>query len=125
MRRPTNVADFLVVAASSNGRVGIGEAMRVLRAGGSALDAGEAGTRLVEDNPHDNSVGTGGLSNLLGEVELDASIMEGRTLAAGAVGSVRYYPNPVSIARRVMETMPHCFLVGAGAELFAGQQGFA
>jgi len=44
--------------------------------------------------------------------------------AAGAIGSVRYYPNPVSIARRVMETMPHCFLVGTGAERFAGQHGF-
>jgi len=118
------VAGSLIVVASSNGRVGIGEAMRVLRAGGSALDAVEAGTRLVEDNPNDNSVGTGGLPNLLGEVELDASIMDGRTLAAGAVGSVRYYPNPVSIARRLLETMPHCFLVGTGAERFAGQSGF-
>mgnify|MGYP001250113542 CR=1 FL=1 len=118
------MADSLIVVASSNGRVGIGEALRVLKSGGSALDAVEAGTRLVEDNPHDNSVGTGGLPNLLGEVELDASIMDGRTLAAGAIGSVRYYPNPVSIARRVMETMPHCFLVGTGAERFAGQHGF-
>lgn len=119
------MVESLIVVASSNGRVGIGEAMRVLKAGGSALDAVEAGTRLVEDNPDDNSVGTGGLPNLLGEVELDASIMDGRTLAAGAVGSVRYYPNPVSIARRVMETMPYCFLVGPGAERFAAQQGFA
>ena len=114
----------MIVVASSNGRVGIGEAMRVLKQGGSALDAVEAGVRLVEDNTDDHSVGTGGLPNLLGEVELDASIMNGRTLAAGAVGSVRYYPNPVSIARRVMDELPHCFLVGAGAERYAAEAGF-
>ncbi len=114
----------MIVVASSNGRVGIGEAMRVLRNGGSALDAVEAGVRLVEDNTADNSVGTGGLPNLLGEVELDASIMDGRTLAAGAVGSVRFYPNPISIARRVMDELPHCFLVGAGAERYAAESGF-
>ena len=114
----------MIVVASSNGRVGISEAMRVLRNDGSALDAVEAGVRLVEDNTADNSVGTGGLPNLLGAVELDASIMDGRTLAAGAVGSVRFYPNPISIARRVMDELPHCFLVGAGAERYAAESGF-
>jgi L-asparaginase / beta-aspartyl-peptidase len=115
----------MIVVASSNGRVGIAEAMRVLKSGGRALDAVEAGVRLVEDNVADNSVGTGGLPNLLGEVELDASIMDGRTLAAGAVGSVRYYPNPISIARRVMDELPHCFLVGTGAERYAEESGFS
>jgi len=98
--------------------------MRLLRAGCSALDAVEAGVKLVEDNVADNSVGTGGLPNLLGEVELDASIMDGRTLAAGAVGSVRYFPHPISIARRVMDELPHCFLVGTGAERYAAESGF-
>ncbi|MER3398832.1 MAG: asparaginase [Chloroflexota bacterium] len=115
----------MLVVASSNGRVGIKAAMGVLRAGGSALDAVEVGCRLAEDNPDDHTVGTGGLPNLLGEVELDASIMDGRTLAAGAVGAVRGFPNPISIARKVMETLPHVFLVGAGAERFAEELGFA
>lgn len=114
----------MLVVASANGRVGIKAAMEVLRAGGSALDAVEAGCRLVEDNPDDHTVGTGGIPNLLGEVELDASIMDGRTLAAGAVGAVKGFPNPISIARKVMELLPHVLLVGTGAERFAAELGF-
>src|SRR5215211_5949240 len=114
----------MVVVASANGRVGIDAAMAVLRRGGSALDAVEAGTRLVEDNVEDRSVGTGGLPNLLGEVELDASIMEGRTLAAGAVAAIKGYPNPISIARRVMVDLPHVLLVGEGAARYAAESGF-
>ena len=60
----------------------------ILKEGGSALDAVEASTRLVEDNPGDTSVGTGGIPNLLGVQEMDASIMCGETLRAGAVGYV-------------------------------------
>jgi beta-aspartyl-peptidase (threonine type) len=114
----------MLVVASANGKVGIKAAMDALRAGGSALDAVEVGCRLVEDNPEDHTVGTGGLPNLLGEVELDASIMDGQTLAAGAVGAVKGFPNPISIARKVMETLPHVLLVGAGAERFAEEMGF-
>jgi L-asparaginase / beta-aspartyl-peptidase len=114
-----------IVVASSNGRVGIGEAVRVLRAGGSALDAVEAGVRLVEDNLDDDSVGTGGLPNLLCEVQLDASIMDGRTLMSGAVGALRGYPNPISVARRVMSDTPHALIAGTGAERFAEECGFA
>jgi beta-aspartyl-peptidase (threonine type) len=114
----------MVVVASANGRVGIGAAMAVLRDGGSALDAVEAGTRLVEDNLDDHSVGRAGLPNLLGEVELDASIMDGRTLAAGAVAAIKGYPNPISIARRVMTDLPHVLLVGEGAARYAAESGF-
>lgn len=114
----------MLVVASANGKVGIKAALDVLRAGGSALDAVEVGCRLVEDNPDDHTVGTGGIPNLLGEVELDASIMDGRTLAAGAVGAVKGFPNPISIARKVMELLPHVLLVGAGAERFAEELGF-
>src|SRR5215212_7442559 len=114
----------MIVVASANGRVGIHRAMAVLRRGGPALDAVEAGTRLVEDNPEDHSVGTGGLPNLLGQVELDASIMDGRTLAAGAVAGLQGYPNPISVARRVMTDLPHVLLVGDGAARFAQEAGF-
>lgn len=113
-----------IVVASSNGRVGIAAAMAVLRRGGSALDAVEAGTRLVEDNPEDHTVGTGGLPNLLGEVELDASIMDGRTLACGAVAALKGFANPISVARRVMTDLPHVLLVGEGAARFAAECGF-
>ncbi|HIC92645.1 MAG TPA: asparaginase [Anaerolineae bacterium] len=114
----------MIVIASNNGEVGIRAAMEVLRAGGSALDAVEAGIRQVEDEAGDHTVGLGGLPNLLGQVELDASIMDGRTLACGAVGALRGYGHPISIARKVMEELPHVLLVGAGAERFAAEMGF-
>jgi L-asparaginase / beta-aspartyl-peptidase len=114
----------MIVVASANGRVGIDEAMRILRDGGSALDAVEAGTRLVEDNLEDHTVGRAGLPNLIGEVELDASIMDGRTLASGAVAAVKGYPNPIAIARRVMTDLPHVLLAGEGAARFAAECGF-
>ena len=114
----------MIVVASSNGRVGIRQAMEVLRAGGSALDAIVAGIEPVESNPEDHSVGYSGLPNLLGEVELDASIMDGKTLAAGAVGAVKNYEHPIAIARKVMEELPHVMLVAHGAERFAREMGF-
>jgi beta-aspartyl-peptidase (threonine type) len=114
----------MIIVASSNGKVGIKAAMQILRTGGTALDAVEAGIRLVEDNPADHSVGYGGLPNILGEVELDASVMEGRELKSGAVGAVKGFANPISIARKVMETLPHVFLVGEGAQRFAEEMGF-
>jgi beta-aspartyl-peptidase (threonine type) len=114
----------MIILASQNGDVGIRQAMAVLKAGGSVLDALEAGIRPVEDNLADPWVGTSGMPSILGEVELDASIMDGRDLTAGAVGCVKGYPNPISIARKVMETLPHVFLVGEGAERFAAEMGF-
>jgi len=97
--------------------------MKILRAGGSALDAVEAVIRVVESNPADHSVGYGGLPNILGQVELDASIMDGETLAAGAVCAVKNFEHPISIARQVMERLPHVLLAGAGAERFARELG--
>lgn len=113
-----------VVIASANGRVGIGAAADAMASGGSALDAVEVGCRLVESNPNDHTVGLGGLPNLVGDVELDASIMDGRSRSTGAVGAVRGYEHPISIARKVMERTPHVFLAGEGAERFAAEMGF-
>jgi L-asparaginase / beta-aspartyl-peptidase len=113
----------MIVVASANGRVGIEVAMELLRAGGTALDAVEAATRLVEANPEDHTVGYGGYPNLLGEVELDASIMDGRTLSAGAVGGLKGFKHPITVARRVMEELPHVLLVGEGAARFAREIG--
>lgn len=112
-----------LVVASSNGRVGIQAAIEVLRGGGSAVDAVVAGIRPVEENPDDHSVGYGGLPNLLGEVELDASLMDGRTLAAGAVGALRGYQDAITLARRVMEELPHFLIVGDGAARLAEEMG--
>ena len=114
----------MIVIASTNGAVGIEEAMRVLKAGGTALDAVEGGIRLVEDNPDDHSVGYSGFPNILGQVELDACLMDGRTLETGAVGAMRGYRYAISVARKVMERLPHVFLVGHGADRFAAEMGF-
>lgn len=114
-----------VVIGSERSEAGLPAAMEILARGGSALDAVEAGMRRCEDNPDDHYVGTGGLPNAQGVVELDASVMVGSTRAFGAVAAVRGFPNPISIARAVLERLPqHNLLVGAGAELFAQESGF-
>jgi isoaspartyl peptidase/L-asparaginase-like protein (Ntn-hydrolase superfamily) len=113
-----------VVLGSANARVGVPAAIAALRAGRSALDSAIEAVKCVEDNRDDHGVGTGGIPNVLGQVELDASVMDGRTLAAGAVAAVKGYRHPIEIARRVMESTPHVMLVGAGAELFAQRYGF-
>jgi beta-aspartyl-peptidase (threonine type) len=69
-------------------------------------------------------VGYGGYPNLLGQVEVDAGIMDGRDLTAGAVGALQGFEHPISIARKVMEHLPHVFLVGQGAGRFAAEMGF-
>lgn len=114
----------MIIIGSSNARVGMAAGIAVLRRGGSALDAVEAVIRLVESNPDDHSVGYSGLPNLLGEVELDASIMDGRTRAAGAVGALKHYEHAISVARKVMEELPHVMVVGEGAARFAAEFGF-
>jgi beta-aspartyl-peptidase (threonine type) len=112
-----------IVIASSNGSVGIRQAIDVLRTGGSAVDAVIAGIKLVEANPDDHSVGFSGLPNLLGEVELDASIMDGRGLRAGAVGALKNYQDAIELARRVMDELPHVLIVGDGAARLARESG--
>ncbi len=114
-----------ILIASANGDVGMAAGVDILRRGGSALDAVEAATRLVEANPEDHSVGVGGYPNLLGQVELDASIMEGTTRRAGAVAALQGFASPISVARAVLEHLPqHLLLVGEGAARFAQERGF-
>jgi L-asparaginase / beta-aspartyl-peptidase len=96
---------------------------QILKQGGSALEAAEAAVVVLEDNPLFNA-GTGSTLNSLGEVEMDAAIMEGETLSVGAVAAVQRIKNPIKLARRVMEDRQHILLVGEGAQLFARQVGF-
>ncbi len=99
-------------------------AMRVLRRGGPALDAALAGTVRLEDDPRFNA-GTGANIRLDGHtIQMDAAVMtdEGRFAAVGAIERVR---NPVLVARAVMDSTPHLFLVGEGASRFAHRLGFA
>src|SRR5713226_53664 len=98
-------------------------AWKILHEGGSALDAVEAAVVALEDNPLFNA-GTGSTLNILGKVEMDAAIMEGDSLRAGAVAAVQAVKNPVKLARRVMEDGRHVLLAGEGALWFARQIGF-
>lgn len=94
----------------------------LLQRGGSSLDAVETSVRILEDSPLFNA-GKGAVFNHEGAHELDASIMDGATLRAGAVAGVRRVKNPVVLARKVMERSPHVLLVARGAEAFAREQG--
>jgi L-asparaginase / beta-aspartyl-peptidase len=106
--------------AALDSALSIGEA--VLRSGGSALDAVEKTINYLEDNTLFNA-GRGAVFTHEGKNELDASIMDGSTLKAGAVGSVTTVKNPITLARAVMEKSPHVLLTGRGAEQFAVENG--
>jgi beta-aspartyl-peptidase (threonine type) len=110
-----------LIIASGNGAPGLAAGLAVLRKGGSALDAVEACARVIEADPNDTSVGRGGKPNVLGIVELDASLMDGTSHRVGAVGALRGYLHPISVARAVMERLPHVMLVGDGAARFASE----
>lgn len=103
-------------------REGLEEALRrghdLLKAGGSSLDAVEAAVRVLEDCPLFNA-GRGSVFNADGQHEMDASIMEGQLLRAGAVAGVNNVKNPVGLARRVMDKSPHVLISGMGAFEFA------
>ena len=108
----------------SNFPTGLAEGMAVLRGGGTGREAVETAIRVTEDDPNEHSVGYSGYPNLLGQVELDACIMDGTTLEAGAVAGLTWCRNPISVARKVMEELPHVLLVGPGADRFAREMGF-
>jgi L-asparaginase / beta-aspartyl-peptidase len=95
---------------------------KILSSGGGGLDAIEAALRLLEDSPLFNA-GKGAVFTNAGTNELDASIMDGSNLKAGAVAAVKHIRNPISLARKVMEHSPHVMMVGEGAETFAKEQG--
>ena len=95
---------------------------KVLEDGGSSLDAVIAAINIMEDSPLFNA-GKGAVLTEKGIAELDASIMNGKDLSAGAVAGVRHIKNPINLARLVMEKSPHVMMIGAGAEEFGNQFG--
>jgi beta-aspartyl-peptidase (threonine type) len=98
------------------------EALRILLQGGSALDAAQAAAVILEDDPSFNA-GTGAALTSAGDVELDASGMDGETLRAGGVACVKTVKNPILLARRVLTDTPHVLLCGPGADAFARECG--
>lgn len=107
-------------------RDGLGRALAagadILASGGGAVDAVEAAARVLEDDPWFNA-GRGAVFTYEGRNELDASIMDGSSRAAGAVTGISATRNPISLARAVMEKSPHVFLSAEGADLFSIEQG--
>ena len=95
---------------------------KILKEGGIALDAVEAAVRLLEDDPLFNA-GKGAVFTNMGTNELDASIMDGKTLKAGAVAGLKHIKNPITLARLVMEKSPHVMLAYEGAETFGKEMG--
>jgi beta-aspartyl-peptidase (threonine type) len=118
-----NIPPELHAAHLAGTRQAVAVGWEILIGGGSALDAVEAAIRAMEDDPTFDA-GTGSVLTSEGTVELDAGIMEGETLKIGAVAAIQHYSAPISVARRVLEYTHHHFLVGAGAEAFAAEQGF-
>jgi beta-aspartyl-peptidase (threonine type) len=118
--------DDLSVSATRPYREGLeralGAGLALLENGGAALDAVVAAVQVLEQDPLFNA-GRGAVLAADGSVELDASIMDGRDLRAGAVAAIRHVRSPIDLARRVMERSGHVMLVGVGAEEFALEQG--
>ncbi len=112
-----------IIVCSENGAQGAAAGMDALRAGASAVDAAVAAASCVEQDLADHSVGMGGIPNILGQVELDASIMDGQTRRAGAVAGLRGYADAARVARHVMEHTPHVLVVGEGAGRLAREIG--
>lgn len=114
----------IIISTWGFGKAANLEALEILKAGGSVLDAVERGVMTAEANPAISTVGYGGYPNREGEVELDAAICEGKTRDGGAVCALTGFRHPVQVARKVMEDSPHLMLVGTGASRFARSQGF-
>ncbi len=106
--------------AGLNAALDAGE--RVLSSGGTALDAVEATSRILEEDPSFNAA-RGSVLSADGAAELDAAIMDGRDRRAGAVAGMTTTRNPVCAARAVMELSPHILLTFEGADIFAREQG--
>ena len=115
--------DPIILSTWSFGQRANSAAWPGLLAGGGALDAVETACRDAEADLNNHTVGVGGFPDRGGQVSLDASIMLSPS-QCGAVGAVRCFAHPISIARAVMERTPHVMLVGDGADQFAREQRF-
>src|SRR6266852_7256520 len=117
-----DIPDESVDACKAGCRRALAAGWSILNDGGSALDAVQAAVVVLEDDPAFDA-GFGSHLTLDGHVECDAIVMDGSTLRAGSVASLRHIRNPIRLARRVLENCPHMMLVGGGAERFAVDQG--
>lgn len=112
-----------LVIGNWEARAGSEGARRGISAGKPAIEILHAALRQAESDVEAPTVGAHGLPNILGQAELDASLMDGTTLRTGAVGALSGYAHPISVAYEVMTRLPHVFLVGEGARRFAEECG--
>jgi beta-aspartyl-peptidase (threonine type) len=119
-----SIPDTEVAACGAGCRAALAAAWPILERGGAALDAVEAAIVVLEED-HVFDAGVGSHLNTAGHVSLDAIVMEGETLNAGAVAAVERVRTPIRLARKVLESSEHLMLVGAGAEEFAVEHGIA
>ncbi|HEY6066276.1 MAG TPA: isoaspartyl peptidase/L-asparaginase, partial [Thermoanaerobaculia bacterium] len=123
--RPVVIASAnMKTPTESGGLAAVRKAYEIIAAGGDPLEAVVSGVNIVENDPDDVTVGYGGIPNEEGVVQLDASVMDGRTMKAGAVGALERIKNPSRVAKLVMEQTNRVFLVGEGALKFARAHGF-
>lgn len=114
---------WMILGTWSFAKRHIGEGAAVLKENGTAIDAAVAMAKGIEADPGVDSVGLGGLPGWDGVVDLDAAIMDGKTMDIGAVGSLKGFLHPIEVARDVMTRTGHDLLVAGGAEQFADQLG--
>src|ERR1700723_1402852 len=117
-----NIPDEAVEDCRAGIRRALEAGWKILNTGGPAIDAVQAAVLILEDNPAFDA-GFGSHLNMDGHVQLDAIVMDGATLKAGAVAAVEHVRNPILLARAVLEKSEHMMLVGSGAEEFAAQHG--
>ena len=128
--RPPGTLPVVIASANeknpgeSGGLEAVRKAYGIIAAGGDPVEAVVSGVNIVENDPEDVTVGYGGIPNEEGVVQLDASVMDGRTMKAGAVGALERIKNPSRVAKLVMEQTNRVFLVGEGAVKFARAHGF-
>jgi L-asparaginase len=113
-----------VIISNYFGVAGMQAAIEQLNSGNSALDVIEAGLKVCEADWSVDIVGRGRWPNALGVMQTDAGVMNGKTLEVGAIGALEGYVHTFSLARKVMEQLPHVMLVGEGAKRFAKENGF-
>ena len=118
-----NMNNPIVLSTWKHGLPANDAAWKILKNGGSALDAVETGAKVPEADPENSSVGFGGLPDEQGKVTLDACIMD-HTGNCGSVAFIQNIKHPISVARKVMEETKHVMLAGEGARQFAVSKGF-